>query len=130
MGPLRRAAQALLDLGLARAEFASLELTLAARSALRWIAVALLASVLGMLGLLALCATMVLALWERYSWYPLAAMAVLFCGATILLLAWAAHSISRVPPLLGQTIAELGKDSAALRAACAPADARDDPGAR
>ena len=130
MGPLRRAARALLELGLARAEFASIELTLAARSALRWVAVALLASVLGMLGLLALGATLVLALWERYGWYPLAALAMLFCGASVALLAWAARSIMRAPPLLAQTISELGKDGAALRAACAPPPPEEDADAR
>lgn len=125
MGPLRRAALALLALALARAEFASVELSLSARAALRWILAALLASVLGMLGLFALSATIVLALWERYSWYPLAALGLLYCASTLALLLWVLRSIGRAPPLLAQTFAELAKDGAALRCATAAPDRSD-----
>ena len=125
MGPLRRAGQSLLALALARAEFASIELSLAARAALGWVFAALAASVLAMLALIALSATLVAALWDHYSWYPLAALALLYCGATVLLLAWLARSIAGAPPLLKETFAELAKDAAAVQRAAATAPEED-----
>ena len=117
----RRAGQSLLALALARAEFASVELTLAAQAALRWLLVALATCVIAMLALIALSAVVVVALWDHFSWYPLAALALLYCGATAVLAGWLLRSIATAPPLLSQTFAELAKDGAAIRRSATPA---------
>lgn len=111
----RRAGQSLLALALARAEFASVELTLAAQAALRWLLVALATCVIAMLALFALSAAVVVALWDHFGWYPLAILALLYCGITALLVSWLLRSIATARPLLSQTFAELAKDGAAIR---------------
>ena len=116
----RRAGQSLLALALARAQFASVELTLAAQAGLRWLLVALATCVIAMLALIALSAVVVVALWDRFSWYPLAALALLYCGSTALLAGWLMRSVATAQPLLSQTFAELAKDGAAIRRSAAP----------
>lgn len=113
--PWRNAAESLLALALARLEFASVELTLAAQSALRWLLVALATCVIAMLALIALSAVVVVALWDRFSWYPLAALALVYCAATALLVGGLLASLARARPLLSQTFAELARDGAAIR---------------
>jgi uncharacterized membrane protein YqjE len=122
----RRAGQSLMGLALARAEFASVELTLAAQSALRWLLVALATCVIAMLALIALSAAVVVALWEHLGWYPLAALALLYCGSTALLVAWLLRSVAGARPLLSQTFAELAKDGAAIRSSTALPEGQDD----
>jgi uncharacterized membrane protein YqjE len=125
--PWRRAGQSLLALALARAEFASVELTLAAQSALRWLLVALATCVIAMLALIALSAVLVVALWERLGWYPLAGVALLYCIATALLVGWLLRSIANARPLLSQTFTELAKDGAAIhRSATSGVSASED----
>ena len=116
----RRAGQSLLALALARAEFASVELTLAAQSALRWLILALATCVVAMLALIALSAAVVVALWDHFSWYPLGVLALLYCGATALLVGWLLRSVATARPLLSQTFAELAKDGAAIRRGATP----------
>ncbi len=116
----RRAGQSLLALALARAEFASVELTLAAQAALRWLLVALATCVIAMLALIVLSAVLVVALWDHFSWYPLAALALIYCGATALLVGWLLRSVAAARPLLSQTFAELAKDGAAIRRSAKP----------
>jgi len=116
----RRAGQSLLALALARAEFASVELTIAAQSGLRWLLVALATCVIAMLALIALSAVVVVAFWEHFGWYPLAALALLYCGTTAVLVGWLLRSIATAPPLLSQTFAELAKDGAAIRHSATP----------
>jgi uncharacterized membrane protein YqjE len=111
----RRAGQSVLALALARAEFASVELTIAAQAGLRWLLVALAACVIAMLALIALSATIVIALWSQFGWYPLAALALLYCLATALLVGWLLRSLASARPLLWQTLAEIAKDGAAIR---------------
>ena len=110
-----RAGESLLALLLARAEFASVELTLTAQAALRWLLVALATCVIAMLALIALSAVVVVALWEHFSWYPLAGLALLYCVVTVLLVAGLLRGIARARPLLSQTFAELAKDGATIR---------------
>jgi len=116
----RRAGQSLLALALARAEFASVELTLAVQAGLRWLLVALATCVIAMLALIALSAALVVVFWDRFGWYPLAALALLYCGVTALLAGWLMRSIASAKPLLYQTFAELAKDGAAIRRSAAP----------
>ena len=110
-----RAGESLLALLLARAEFASVELTLTAQAALRWLLVAMATCVIAMLALIAVSAVVVVALWDHFSWYPLAALALVYCGVTTLLVGGLLRSIARSRPLLSQTFAELAKDGAAIR---------------
>jgi uncharacterized membrane protein YqjE len=126
----RRAGESLLALALVRAEFASVELTIAAQAGLRWLLVALASCVIAMLGLIALSATLVIALWERLGWYSLAALAFLYCATTVLLVAWLLRSLAAARPLLSDTLAEIAKDGAAIRSSAAvrPADEHDDGG--
>jgi uncharacterized membrane protein YqjE len=124
----RRAGQSLLALVLARAEFASVELTLAVQSALRWLLVALATCVIAILALIALSAAVVVALWEHFGWYPLAVLAVLYCASTTLLVGWLLRSVAAARPLLSDTFAELAKDGAAIRSSTTmPEGAGDDP---
>ncbi len=123
---LRRAARALLSLVLARAEFASAELTLAVQDALRWLLAALGACVLAMLGLVALSAVLVVALWERCGWYTLAVLALLYCAATAILVLRLLRALAQARPLLAETIAELARDGAAIRRGAAPPESTDD----
>lgn len=125
----RRAGQSLLALALARAEFASVELTLAAQAALRWLLVALATCVIAMLALFALSAAVVVALWDHFGWYPLGVLALLYCGATALLVAWLLRSVATARPLLADTFAELAKDGAAIRSSAALPQASDDASA-
>jgi uncharacterized membrane protein YqjE len=122
----RRAGQSLLALVLARAEFASVELTLAAQSALRWLLVALATCVIAMLALIALSAAVVVALWDHFGWYPLGVLALLYCGSTALLAAWLLRSVAAARPLLSDTFAELAKDGAAIRSSTTPPEAQED----
>ena len=122
----RRAGQALLALALARAQFASVELTVAAQAGLRWLLVALASCVLAMLALIALSATIVIALWNYCGWYSLAALALLYCAGTAVLVGWLLLSVARARPLLSETFAELAKDGAAIRGSVAALEVPED----
>lgn len=113
---VRRAGASLFALALIRAEFASLELTLAVRNALRWLACVLVACVLGMLALIAASAAIVAALWDRLGWYTVGLLALVYGAATIAFGVRLAQALARARPLLSQTFAELAKDRAALGA--------------
>jgi uncharacterized membrane protein YqjE len=115
MNVLLRAANSAFALLLTRAEFASVELSLARERLLGWLLAALAAGVLAVLGLIALSATIVIALWDRFGWYTAAALAILYGGATALLVGRLLHALATAPPLLAQTFAELAKDRDALR---------------
>jgi uncharacterized membrane protein YqjE len=112
---LRRAAHSALALLVTRAEFASVELSLAREQAMRWLLMALTASVLAMLGLIALSAALVVALWDRFGWYAVAALALLYCASAAVLVARLLYEVAHAPPLLAQTFAELAQDRAALQ---------------
>jgi uncharacterized membrane protein YqjE len=113
-GTLRRALAAACALLVARAEFAVAELAQASVTALGWLVSAVLAAVLAMLALLALTATVVMALWDRFGWYSMAALAVLYAGASIWMMLRLMRRIRTSAHPLAQTIAELAKDREAL----------------
>ncbi len=114
MGALRRAAKAASSLVLARVEFAALELTQTGAEALRWLLWALAATAIGTLALLTLTATIVLVLWERFGWYALAFLSLLYAGTTGYLIHRLWRALQTRPPLLQQTLSELAKDREAL----------------
>jgi uncharacterized membrane protein YqjE len=109
-----RVFQSALSLALARAEFAAVELSLARSQAMRWVLLALGASVLALLGLIALSAFVVALLWDRYGWWPVGLLGLLYCAGAAWL-AWRVLSdIANAPPLLAETFAELARDRAAV----------------
>ncbi|SPE28418.1 putative Membrane protein [Burkholderiales bacterium] len=123
---LRRAGISALALLLARAEFASIELSIAREQAVRWLLTALAACVLSMLGLIALSAVVALALWDRYGWYTVAVLAVLYCASAVMLVVRLLKEVEASPPLLSSTFAELAKDRDVLTSVVAPT--QDDGG--
>jgi uncharacterized membrane protein YqjE len=114
VGTLRRIAAAASSLLLARAEFAAGELTLAGARAVRWLVSVVLASALMMLALIALSATVVLALWERLGWYSLGILTLVYAGVAYWIVIRLLREIRASPPPLVQTFAELAKDREAL----------------
>jgi uncharacterized membrane protein YqjE len=114
MGTLARALQSALSLLLARAEFAAVELSLARAQLVRWLLLALGASVLAMLGLIALSATLALLLWERLGWITVGVLAVVYCAGAAALVLRVLREAANASPLLEQTFVELAKDRAAV----------------
>ena len=114
VGTLRRAVAAACALLLARAEFAAAELAQAGANALGWFLTALLAGALMVLALVTLSATVVMALWDRFGWYSLGVLAVLYAGAACALLLRVLRQIRASPRLLSQTFDELAKDREVL----------------
>jgi uncharacterized membrane protein YqjE len=124
---LVRAFQSLLSLVLTRAEFATVELSLARAQFVRWLLLALGASVFAVLGLIALSATIAVALWDRYGWVPVGVLAAVYCLAAALLVLRILDEVAKAPPLLGETFAELAKDrQAVFGRPAAPQDGHDD----
>jgi uncharacterized membrane protein YqjE len=111
---MRRAARAASALLLARAEFAAVELTQTGAEALRWLLWALAATALLVLALIAATAAIVLALWDRFGWYSLGVLALVYAGATFYLALRLWRVLRTRAPLLSQTLAELSKDREAL----------------
>lgn len=114
MRTLRDLAQALAALALTRAEFASVELSLAREHFLRWLLLALAAAVLSLVALVAASAALVALLWERWGWLAPAALALLYGAGAAFLVRKVAREAQEAPPLLEQTFAELALDRAAL----------------
>jgi uncharacterized membrane protein YqjE len=122
---LRRAAAAAGSLLLARAEFAAVELTQAGTTAVRWMLTALVVATLVMGALIAIGAAVALALWERFGWYPVALLGLLYALSAWLLARRLLREMRTTPPVFAQTLAELARDREALFGR-GPADA--DPG--
>lgn len=115
-----------LSLLLTRAEFASVELSLARAQLMRWLLFALAAAVLGMLGLIAASALIVLVFWDRFGWGVLALLAALYVGAALWLVWRVVQEISAAPTLLEQTFIELAHDREAIFATSAAPQAAPD----
>ena len=111
---LRRLAASATSLMLTRAEFASLELAQARLQLMRWLGLALAAAMLGMLGLIALSATVVVVLWPAFGWATLAGLAVAYVVVTFWLVRRLQREVQAAPPLLEQTLVELARDREAF----------------
>ena len=122
----RRLPRMVVSLLLTRAEFASVELSLALARLMRWLLLALGAAVLGLLGLFGASAFLVLALQERFGPWPLAVLALLYGGAAVWLVWRVVREITAAPPLLEQTFLELARDRDALFAKGAASGATPD----
>jgi len=113
-GSVRRAIEAGCALFLARGEFAAAELAQARDAFLGWIAIALLIAVLLMLTLVGLSATIVALFWDRFGWYSMAAMTLIYASLAAWLMIRLARSFRHSPGPLAQTLAELSKDRDAV----------------
>lgn len=111
---LRRLVGSAWGLALTRAEFASVELSLARAQLLRWIALTLLATLLALLALLALSALVVLVLWERLGVGSVGLLVVVYAAAALLVWRRVQRELGDAPPLLAGTVAELRQDRDAL----------------
>lgn len=123
---MRRLPAALVTLLLSRAEFASLELAEARTRFLRWIVLALLGAVLAMLALMVASALLTVALWPRFGWGTLAALAVVYTVLALWVFRTLAVEHASTPPLLSETLRELASDRDAVFAARARRDEGDE----
>jgi uncharacterized membrane protein YqjE len=114
VGALSRAAKAASSLLLVRAQFAAVELTQSAADALRWLLWALGATALMALTLIAVTATIVLALWDWLGWVSLGLLTLVYAIATGYLIFRLRRELRARAPLFAQTLAELAKDREAL----------------
>ena len=119
---MRRLPAALVTLLLSRAEFASLELAEARTRFLRWIVLALLGAILAMLALMVGSALLTVALWPRFGWGTLAALAVVYAVLALWVFRTLALEHASTPPLLSETLRELASDRDAVFAARARRD--------
>lgn len=111
---LRRIGARSATLLLSRAEFAALELAQARGQLMRWLMLTLAAAVVLQLALIAGAAALAALLWDRFGPFTLVALFLLFGGAGVLLVMQVRREIAATPPLLAETLAELGKDRDAL----------------
>lgn len=111
---MRRLPAALVTLLLSRAEFASLELAEARTRFLRWILLALLGAILAMLALMVGSALLTVALWPRFGWGTLAALAVVYAVLALWVFRTLAVEHASTPPLLSETLRELASDRDAV----------------
>lgn len=95
---------------LSRAEFAALELAQARGQLMRWLLLALACAVLFQLALVAAAAALAASLWDRFGPLTLVAIFLVFISAGVILLMRLRGEIADAPPLLSETLAELGKD--------------------
>lgn len=119
---MRRLPAALVTLLLSRAEFASLELAEARTRFLRWIVLALLGAILTMLALMVASALLTVALWPRFGWGTLAALAVVYAVLALWVFRTLAVEHASTPPLLSETLRELASDRDAVFAGRARRD--------
>ena len=124
---LRRVAGRSLALLLSRAEFATLELTEARARLMRWLLFALVGAAVLQLALLAVAAAVTTALWDRFGPLTLVALALLFAAVGGMVLARLRREIAATPPLLSETLTELGKDRDAVFGTAPPDRAGEEP---
>ena len=111
---LRRLVGSAWSLALTRAEFASVELSLARAQLLRWIALTLLSALLAVLALLALSALVVMVLWERLGVGSVGLLVIVYAVAALFVWRRVQRELADAPPLLAETFAELRQDRDAL----------------
>ena len=114
---LRRLFASSLALARTRAEFAAVELAQARVQLLRWFGLAAAVLALATLAVIAASALAVLLLWDHLGWITLAALALLYAAAALLAARRLMREVDGAPPLLGETLAQIGQDCEALAAA-------------
>jgi len=111
---VRRLAAATVNLLLSRAEFASLELAQTRDRLVRWLVLALIASVFALLALIAGSAWLTVALWPQLGWITLAVLTALYAILAWWLFRRLSREVDSAPPVLAQTLQELNADRAVL----------------
>lgn len=114
-GPLREFVAVGLSALVTRGELASLELTEARERAARWLAFALLAAALLLAALLVAALWVVSIFWDSHRSEAIAIVALAYAAMGAGLVAWLAARLQAAPPLFEATLAELKRDSEALR---------------
>lgn len=107
---VRRLSAATVNLLLARAEFATLELAQARVQLIRWVALALLGMALALLALVVGSVLLVIVLWPRYEWATLVVLTLVYAIAAVLVLRRLMHEVASAPPVLSETLHELSND--------------------
>lgn len=130
LNALRRIGANSATLLLSRAEFAALELAQARGQMMRWLLLALAAAVAVQFALVAGAAALTALLWERFGPYTLLALCVVASAAGVWLVVTLRKEIGDAPPVLSQTLSELGKDRDAFFGRAAPADGRHSDSAK
>lgn len=111
---LRRLTATALDLLLARAEFASLELARSRSQLLRWLVLAVLALIFALLSVLAASALLVALLWPALGWKALALLLVLYLVGLSVPALRLRRELKQAQPPFSETLAELRRDREAI----------------
>lgn len=114
---LRQLADGVVALALTRAEQAGLELAQARAQLVRWAGLLVALALLATLALAAGSAWLTLLLWDRWGAMTLLLLALAYAAVAFGLLHRLRREVDAAPPLLAQTLADLARDRAALRAA-------------
>jgi uncharacterized membrane protein YqjE len=125
LGALRRTFAAAFGLLLTRAESATIELGAARAAAVRWFVLALAAGLFALLALAAASAALTLALWPWLGWATPLALAAIYALAAWRFAVRVRREVEDAPPLLAETLKELGKDRDALLGAGGRGDGAD-----
>jgi uncharacterized membrane protein YqjE len=107
---VRRLSAATVNLLLARAEFATLELAQARAQLIRWVALALVGMALALLALVVGSVLLVIVLWPRYEWATLVVLTLVYAIAAVLVLRRLMREVASAPPVLSETLHELSND--------------------
>lgn len=97
-----------------RTEQAALELAQSRAQLARWAGLGAAVAVLALLALGTASAWLAVLLWDRWGAATLLVLALVYGAAGVLLLVRLRREIDAAPPLLAQTLEELGRDRAAL----------------
>lgn len=112
---LRQLSGTALGMAQSRLELASLELGEARDRLLTTLVAAFVAALLSAGAVLALCAWLLVMLWDRFGYGMLAVLALACLAAAVLLLLWLRARLRAEPALLADTLRELQHDARALR---------------
>lgn len=111
---VRRLSASSLALLLTRAQFAAVELAQARAQFVRWLVLALLATMLALLTLMAASAVLVIVLWESAGPLTLLGLALLYAAGGFAFYRRLQREVNEAPPLLSETLTELAQDRDAI----------------
>jgi len=111
---LLRLASTALALVITRGELAGVELAEAREQIARWILNALLGTVLLLAALVSISLLVAAVFWDTYRWQAIGALALVYAVAGTWLVLNVMREVRAAPPIFSATLAELGRDRAAL----------------
>lgn len=111
---LRRLASTALALVVTRGELAAVELAEARQRITGWALAALVGGVLLLAALLTVSLLVAAVFWDTYRWQAIGLLALAYGVAGSWLIVRVKREANAAPPLLSATLAELGRDRAAL----------------